>query len=147
MLRERPTRRGASILALSTLLILAGCASAKFIRTGTTYPPNPPDCDIQVYTTKLPDRDYQEIGVIEGKGTVWKSSLSSVLPKLKEQACEAGGDAIIMTSSQRSIHVSGGEDGVTSTEHLDVTATVVRWHRATCSLFRQHVVRYGADNE
>ena len=31
-------------------------------------PAKPGDCDIEIFSSKLPDRDYEELGIIEGEG-------------------------------------------------------------------------------
>lgn len=108
---------------LSTLAILAGCASAKFIATGATYPPRADDCTIEVFSSKTPDRPYEELGIIEGEGSLGADTLEEILPKMKLEACRAGGDAIILTSSQKTVDIY--EDS--SDEQLNVMATVIRW--------------------
>jgi hypothetical protein len=70
-----------------------------------------------------PERDYEEIGIIEGEGSMGADSLEDVLPKMKIEACRAGGDAIILTSSQKSVDIFGES----SDEQLNTTATVIRW--------------------
>jgi len=50
-------------------------------------------------------------------------SLEDVLPKMKIEACRAGGDAIILTSSHKSVDICGES----SDEQLNATATVIRW--------------------
>lgn len=54
-------------------------------------------------------------------------SLENVLPKMKREACLAGGDAIIIGSHAKSVTVSGGPHHTSSDEKLNVTATVIRW--------------------
>ena len=115
--------RGLSSVAkcLPGLLVVAGCASAWYVPTGATYPARATDCEIQVFSTDLPDRDYEEIGILEGEGSLWKADMGDLLPKLKEQACLAGGDAIILNTSQR---YAEGEQG---TSKMYASATVIRW--------------------
>ena len=109
--------------ALGALLFLGGCASAKFIPTGEEYPDRGDDCSIEVFSSRIPDRDYVELGIVEGEGSLGKDSLEHVLPKMKVAACQAGGDAIILTSNHKSVDVfSDGSD-----DQLNVTATVIRW--------------------
>lgn len=104
------------------LLALAGCAGATFVPTTSyVHPARSEDCSIEVFSTQLPDRDYDEIGLVEGEGTLWKSDLSDVLPKLKEEACLAGGDALILGGEQK---FGQGED---NHPVLRSVATVIRW--------------------
>ena len=116
----KPFRRlMAAFLALP--LILGGCASAKFVQTSaTTYEAREPGCSLEIFSTALPERDYEEIGIIEGEGSFWKSDLADILPKIKEQACLAGGDAVIIVDSD----TYAEDDGM---EVQKTTATVIKW--------------------
>jgi hypothetical protein len=103
------------------------CSSAKFVPTGNAYPAKSDDCEIEIFTSKLPDRDYEELGIIEGEGFLGADSFEEVLPKMKREACRAGGDAIILLSSQKSVDVSGDDDFIGSDDKLNVVATVIKW--------------------
>ena len=59
------------------------------------------------------------VRILEGEGFLGADTLEKILPKMKREACRAGGDAIILKSSQK---FSDGDD-----DNLNVTATVVRW--------------------
>ena len=50
-----------------------------------------------------------------------EADLEDVLPKLKEEGCRAGGDALIMQSSDT---FSQGRDGIRTQR---ISATVIRW--------------------
>ncbi len=113
--------------ALVIASLLGGCSSARFIATGNTYPPRPEDCQIEVFSSRIPDREYVELGILEGEGSLGADTLARVLPKMKQKACEAGGDAIILGSSGKSMNVSGDDNWISSDEKLNVTATVIRW--------------------
>lgn len=104
--------------------MLAGsCSSAKFISTGPSYGARPDDCSIEVFSSKQPERTYEELGLIEGEGSFGADTLEKILPKMKREACRAGGDAIILMASQKAVKV--WDD--TSDEKLYVTATVILW--------------------
>ena len=115
------------LFAISAMILFIGCSSAKFIATGKSYSAKPDDCQIEVFTSKQPDRAYEELGILEGEGFLGADSFEDVLPKMKIEACRAGGDAIILISSQKSVDVSGDDDIITSDDKLNVTATVIRW--------------------
>ena len=122
MIRRKQSRRRRSVLAvwaLSAMVLLGGCASAKFIKTGPSLAAKPDDCNIEIFSSKLPDREYEELGILEGEGFLGADTLEKVLPKMKREACRAGGDAIILKSSQK---FSDGD-----VANLNATATVVRW--------------------
>ena len=108
-----------AVWALSAIVLLGGCSSAKFIKTGTSMAAKADGCDIEVFNSKLPDREYEELGIIEGEGFFGSDTLEKVLPKMKIEACRAGGDAIILKPGQK--YFDGLDD------KLNVTATVIRW--------------------
>lgn len=108
-------------LGLPALVVLGGCVGASFVQTGDVYAPRAANCHIEVFSSALPARDYEELGIVEGEGSLWKADIADVLPKLKEQACYAGGDGIVIQSSQVTAE---GEDGH---RHRHTYATVIRW--------------------
>ena len=109
-----------ALCALLAMMLLGGCASAKFIKTGPSFAAKPDDCPIEVFTSKMPDREYEELGILEGEGFLGGDTMEMILPKMKREACRAGGDAIILKSYQKYVDSS-------SDENLTVTATVIRW--------------------
>jgi len=111
------------LAVLITGLLFFSCSTAKFISTGSSYSAKPDDCPIEVFSSKQPDREYEELGVIEGEGSLSHDTLEKILPKMKKEACKAGGDAIILTSRRKSSDIfdDSGDD------QLNVTATVIRW--------------------
>lgn len=117
--RRRTTLAGA---ALAGAFALSGCAHAWFTPTGTPYPPKPDDCAIEVYTTGIPDREYEELGILEGEsGWFDGANMSDLLPEMKIEACRAGGDALVIHMSQR---YASGED---ADDKIYSSATVIRW--------------------
>ena len=123
ILRDRRVR---AIAVIASVAVVAGCASAKFIPTREAFPAKPANCAMKVFSSRAPDRAYQEIGIIEGEGMLGKESLEDVLPEMMKQACLAGGDALIITSNER-ISVSDGGDFMGSSEELHTVATVIVW--------------------
>jgi hypothetical protein len=116
-----PRTLASALSCLAASLTALGCVSTTFVPTGDAYPPKPLDCSIEVFSSSLPDRGYEELGILEGEGSFWKADMEDLIPKLKEEACLAGGDAIILQSAQR---YASGEEGV---ENMYAFATVVRW--------------------
>lgn len=113
-----------SVAALAAFAILGGCSSARYIATGPTYPAQSDDCSVEVFSSKAPDRDYEELGILEGEGSFGADTMKKVLPKMKREACRAGGDAIIITSNQKFSSEFLSDEG---DDKLNVTATVIRW--------------------
>ena len=69
---------------------------------------------------KMSGHDMQGTAPAPGLGA---DTLEKVLPKMKQEACKAGGDAIILGSSQKTVDIY--ED--LGDDQLNVTATVIRW--------------------
>tara|TARA_B110000196_G_scaffold208791_1_gene178996 strand:+ start:49 stop:411 length:363 start_codon:yes stop_codon:yes gene_type:complete len=112
-----------TVILVGSLLLFSGCLSANFTPTsGSLYEPRPSDCDIEVFSSGPPDdRAFEEIGILEGQGKAWKAELRDVLPAMMEEGCQAGGDAIVMTSSNT---FAEGEAGIANQR---ITATLIRW--------------------
>lgn len=111
-------------LIISVIYIITitwGCGtSTKFIQTGPSVTAKPNNCNIEIYNSKIPDRKYTELGVIESEGKYGYDSFEKVLPELKKEACKNGGDAIIIKTIQK--YVDESKD-----EKIYVTATVIKW--------------------
>jgi hypothetical protein len=110
--------------SLAMIVLAGGCVNATFIPTQSTpYPSKGMYCEIEVISSGVPEgKKYEELGIVEAEGSAWKSDLEDVLPKMMEEGCLAGGDALIMRSSDT--YSSGGRDGVPVQR---ISATVIRW--------------------
>jgi hypothetical protein len=115
------------VILLALVAVLGGCATAKFIPTGQIYPSKPEHCDIEVFTSRVPERPYEEIGIIEGEGSLGAESLEDVLPEMIKEACKAGGDGLILLSSEHSVNVGGSDDFIGSNDELHTVGTVIVW--------------------
>ena len=97
--------------------------SATFVPTQSTpYPPRGMYCEIEVISTGVPEgKRFQELGIVEAEGSAWKSDLEDLLPKMMQEGCLAGGDALIIRSSAT---YAEGRDGIPVQR---ISATVIRW--------------------
>ena len=116
-------RLGRPVLQLGFVIAVSGCVSVTYIPTAGAHPPKAASCSIEVFSAAPPARAYNEIGILEAEGSFWQADLEHVLPRLKEEACLAGGDAIVLLSAQKV--EGGGDDG--GEEELVAFATVIRW--------------------
>ena len=85
------------------LLVFYSCSSAKFVRTGTQYAAKQNDCSMKVYMVKPPRAPYEEICIINvksGTGFFADKELIKLLPKVKEQGCLCGADAVYIKNSK-----------------------------------------------
>jgi hypothetical protein len=119
---KKPPRLLRLVSCLAPIVVAGGCLSATFISTqSVVYPSKDRHCNIQVFSSAVPDQEYEEIGIVEGEGSAWKSDLEDVLPKLMEEGCLAGGNALIIQTSST---FSEGPEGIRVQR---VSATVIRW--------------------
>ena len=120
---KKPLRLLRSGYCLAIIVLAGGCVSATFVPTQrTTYPPRSMYCEIEVISTGVPEgKRYQELGIVEAEGSAWKSDLEDVLPKMMQEGCLAGGDALIIQSSDT---YTEGREGIPVQR---ISATVIRW--------------------
>ena len=88
-----------SLLA-AVALLLTSCAGSSVIRLGTRqYPAKPPGCDVEVLTAKPHDRKVEELCIISARGgqsILDSTSMESLIPDMKAQACSCGADALVL---------------------------------------------------
>ena len=104
-------------------LFLAGCASTNVTRL-KSYPAKSENCKIKILTQK-PEKTFKEIALLNARGgqSIFEGkSVQSLLPDLKKNACLAGGDAIIITSSKE-----GGYNFSGPADRAGVSATVIKY--------------------
>ena len=120
---KKPLRLLRSGYCLAIIVLAGGCVSATFVTTQrTSYPPRSMYCEIEVISTGVPEgKRYQELGIVEAEGSAWKSDLEDVLPKMMQEGCLAGGDALIIQSSDT---YTEGREGIPVQR---ISATVIRW--------------------
>jgi hypothetical protein len=51
--------------------------------------------DVRVYTTKVPDCDYDEVGIVSGPATDLFTSLQKIVDAMRTRAAAMGGDALV----------------------------------------------------
>ena len=120
---KKPSRLLRLGYCLAVIVLSGGCVSATFVPTQrTSYPPRSMYCEIEVISTGVPEgKRYQELGIVEAEGSAWKSDLEDVLPKMMQEGCLAGGDALIIQSSDT---YTEGREGIPVQR---ISATVIRW--------------------
>ncbi len=82
-------------------MLLLGCGPTVGVTqlSGAKYPPREKSCKLEVMTTPPADRKHQELAMIDiasGQTMFDGKDLESMLPSIKEQACELGADAIVL---------------------------------------------------
>lgn len=77
-------------------LLAAACASVAVTPAGSglAAKPKSPDCAIEFFRTKPPDRPYDELAGLHA--TASYSGAAALQDEMRAQACELGADAVIV---------------------------------------------------
>jgi hypothetical protein len=114
-----------------TLNIIAGCGprvrSARFGEQPAPREDGPP---IQVFSTRLPECPYEELGLVRVEKGHGLTSLQAMLDAMRDRARRMGGDAVVGVG-----HISTAEGGATAgsvTTGAGLAGTVIRFTDAGC---------------
>jgi hypothetical protein len=122
-----------SPLIAGVSLVVTGCAPSVQATRFSQLPPRPTDQEVLLYSTKIPECPYDEIGLVSGKPrTPWTSG-DRVLAAVRARALELGGDAIVGLGQVR--RVTGGTavgESVSLDTTTDLTGTIVRFTDPDC---------------
>jgi len=91
-----------------------------------TYPSQPPNHEIKIYRTTLPDRQYEEIGIVSSRQRNKFISMEEVLESLKKAARQMGGDAIIGLTENNEAQGIIGDTGILDRDPV-LSGTVIRF--------------------
>ena len=114
-----------SIVAL-LLAAVCGCTAATRVTRFGTYPTRPPAHQIRIYMTTLPDRPYEEIGIVSSRQRNKFISMEAVMESLKKEAREMGGDAIIGFTEVNEAQGFVGDTGILDRDPV-LSGTVIRF--------------------
>lgn len=109
------------LVAVSFLLAAAVSActtQGSFRELGTSYPPKPGNCEIEIFRGADPGRPFTRISRINvhlEKTHFVQSDLRSASNELKRQACLSGADAVIELSENSSSYLETRMYNVTAT--------------------------------
>jgi hypothetical protein len=135
MQRERSTRiqRRLADLALLclTLSIVAGCGprvrSARFGEQPAPREGGPPT---QVFSTKLPECPYEELGLVRVEKGHGLTSMQAMLDAMRDRARRMGGDAVVGVGHISAVEGSVAAGSVTTAGGL--AGTVIRYTDSAC---------------
>jgi len=108
------------------LAVVCGCAPSTRVTSFETYPPRPSTHKIRIYRTTLPDRPFEEIGLVSSRQRNKFISMEAVLESLKKEAREMGGDAIIGLSEVNEAQGFVGDTGIIDRDPV-LSGTVIRF--------------------
>lgn len=134
---QRLTERRAGLALIATLVWLtAACGpsiqSARFT-PGVAPPARAGAGEVLVFSTRLPECAFEEIGLVTGKPRGFWTSLETVLENMRERAREMGGDAIVGLGTSEVVTGASQAGGSVSLQTADrLAGTVVRFEDADC---------------
>jgi hypothetical protein len=121
-------------LACALSILIVGCVTAR----STPYDPTPimdhrtPTDGIRFYETEQPRCQYKEVGRVTARGD-WLSSWSRVVRRMREEAHNLGGDAVIRLNESTRINGAIINRGsVSTTERNSLTGVVIRFVNPGC---------------
>jgi outer membrane protein OmpA-like peptidoglycan-associated protein len=83
------------MITIIVILALYGCATATFVKTGTTYPPY--NGDVKILDTPLDGVNYEVIGIVSVDGAL--DTQYDLIKLMQKVAAQNGANAIIMCSN------------------------------------------------
>lgn len=109
-----------------SLLLMAGCLTGSAVRTGIYLPPKPAHAPIDVYMDSSPEFAFDEVGIVNAKGTNYNAYMDDVIRVLQDQARGLGADAVIVTDTWYEEEVTYDEYGYPHTrERLYATGIAI----------------------
>jgi hypothetical protein len=83
------------------IILVGGCASVGVTRMGSSAPPKPEGCNLDVYDDPGSiDRPYREVCLIDAKtgSSIWTDkTMAGAINEARPAACQCGADAILVT--------------------------------------------------
>jgi hypothetical protein len=128
----RPGLAGA-LLVLGVTFSLAGCApNVRGVWFDERPAPRPADHPIQLYSTRVPECPYEEVGLIQSRESTLalRTPMQDVLDALRRGAREMGGDAVILRPIEATS--AGGESAAPLNPSAGLGGTVIRFTDPNC---------------
>jgi hypothetical protein len=104
----------------------AGCMSlftgGTTTRIGTRYPPRDPEAEVQLFSVRTPECQYEEIALVSASVDFLPDRREAAVEALKRRVREAGGDAVVGLTEMRS----------TKNEGPGVKGTAIRFTDPEC---------------
>ena len=119
-------RAAKNLVLLIGVIILCGCTAATRVTRFATYSPRPVGHEIRIYRSTLPDRPYEEIGIVSARQRNKFISMEQVLNSLREEARKMGGDAIIELREANEVRGFISDTGLLDRDPV-LSGTVIRF--------------------
>jgi len=104
---------------LGFLIVLSCTTTTRVVRLSPAkYEPRPTDSPVQLYSAKLPNCPFEEIGLVNARKEYGVVSTNTGVDALRKKVRELGGDALVGVG-----FVHGG----------DLAGTVIRFKRDDCT--------------
>ena len=81
------------MITLVAALTMFGCLKSDITRTGTTYPPRPEGCEVDIVPDGPPEYEFEKVAEAEVQCHSESQGREGCIDKLKAMACELGAHA------------------------------------------------------
>ena len=120
-----------AILILATAVASCG-PSIDSARFDGAPRPQPRTAEVQIFSAKLPECPFEELGIVTGKRKVVWTSLDEVLDALRVRAREMGGDAIVRLGAAEAVSAGMYPNGTSVNTSPSLSGTVIRFTDPGC---------------
>jgi hypothetical protein len=125
------------VVSAAAALLLAGSAagcgpSIDSARFNGAPRPQPRTAEVQIFSAKLPECAFEELGIVTGKRRVSWTSLDEVLEALRVRAREMGGDAIVRLGASEAVEAGVYQGGANVGTVPSLSGTVIRFSNPGC---------------
>ena len=101
-----------TMITIVVILALCGCATAKFLKIGTTYPPY--NGDVKILYAPPEGVKYEEIGIVSAYGP-GGTQLVDLIKLMQKEAAQNGANAIILCGNKGSLQTGNRDSSSVAT--------------------------------
>jgi hypothetical protein len=110
-------------ITIVVILALYGCSTAKFLKTGTTYPPY--HGDVKILYAPPAGVKYEEIGIVSAYGP-GGTQLVDLIKLMQEEAAQNGANAIIICGNKGFLQTGNRDSSSVATAIKILTPTTLQ---------------------
>lgn len=118
------------VIVILLVTFITGCSAAVRSTSFQSYAPNPENHPIKAYRLKMPQCEFEEIGIVNSRQRNKLISMNEVMESLLSEARRMGGDAIVGLNESNPIHNISAEYGVDRDPVL--SGTVIKFTDQSC---------------
>ena len=124
--------RGRTRTIAALLLLVSASACGVAVRATPfapgAHPPRPPDAPVQMFSTRVPECDYEELGLLRAESKNGLTPWQRVVETFLHRARQMGGDAVIL---RHGVELRPSPEGGTVDDEF-LSGTVIRFPPEGC---------------